>query len=1624
MQSRLGLDKRSCSAVRAAFSGGRRFALGLVVVLALPFSGFSQSTVQLNQNCTVSILNRNMMVGADGSWLLPNVPANLGLVRARATCVQNGATVSGQSDLFTLPANGVVNLPNIQLGSTTPIPNSLAVTAPSVTLTSAGQTVQLSVIATMSNGTTQDVTAATAGTQYRTSNPALATVSTDGLVTAVQAGTVLVQATNEGTQGMLLLHVVFGATTPSGIPYAWAIANGLDPNDPNLANEDPDHDGLTNLQEYQLGTGPNNPDTDGDGISDGDEVMIYHTNPLLADTDGDGIPDGVEIQTGSDPLDPKSYNLALAVATLEVKPPTFTLTVNSLSGTASVQLQVLGHLIDGKTTSDLTSIARWGTNYASSDLTVCNFGAPDGTVFAGNSGSCTVTVTIPGHSITVAGTVVGFTPQALSSVSIPGYANHVEISGNYAYVAAGSAGLQVVDISDRKNPQVVAALALAGNADGLKVVGQYAYVAAGTAGLQIVDISAPLAPVLKSSFSTGDEVWDLRVSGGMAYVANGNSGIMAINVSNPAAPAALGSLALSGFTKGVALDTSRNLMVAVGSAGLFTIDVTTPGSPALLGSLNWYGDARAVAVQGNFAFVADVQTGLTSVDLTNPAAPVLGTSAALTLGGRLRDLAVVGNLELGADVYFGTGVPVVDVSAPPALTPLQTLIFSQNRTPYVAGTGIAADAVYLYLTASDDWETEKGAAGNTLLYIGQFAPFPQDTNGIPPTASIIAPSNGADVIAGSQLSITVNAADDVAVAALNVLVNSQVVFSQAVLTGSCAPCQFAYAVPVGATSLTIGAQAVDFGDNVGTAQPVTVTVVPDTIPPTVSIAAPFNGGTVYQGASLPIRVGATDNVSVSQVTILVNGQPVFTTSSSPYQFVYNVPLNATSLTIGAQAVDPSGNVGTAQTVTITAVPNLTPPAVTILAPVNGSQVFQGAILPISLSATDNVAVSQVTVSINGQPTFASSTSPYQFSYSIPPGANTLVIGAQAVDPSGNVGAAQPVTVAVLQGLVAILSPTDGGTVPQGTQLPISVVASDSVTVDVLVNGQMVVQGAFSPIEYALTGPFVAPTLTVAARATPYQSGPEDKPGVLAKTAVRALPNLSTDGSGQVSTAQATVTVVPGPLTAAQGLVVVLGNAPYGGATVVCQGKTAVSGADGSFSIADLDSAAGPLTCIATATIGGVANTAFSAAIASSPGGATNVGTMTLAPRHSKGKEFWLVNAGFQVQPYPGALILVSDTTANFTVSNVSLNFTATGTVTPGSPATVTLPKNLATGIDGPALENMGIHVTSDADISVFLAIVDDFRGNTGTLLGIPVTALGTEYSVLSYPGSPGVLAVVASRDGTHVTISNACSFSDTVALDQGQTYNLQCLDVSGAHVVSDQPVGVVSGDPGRVSIPNTGYSPGYLSAMLFPLGVAWGTDLYGPPTTLQNSYVYRVTAAADATVVTADLGGGNTQTMQLDHGELQEFDFTGTNFTGVHFSSNLPIQVMHYGADDADGSSTPQPFQMPLIPVASFGTSFYFYSLPASSLGLTATNTALIVVPNSAVGSVQLNGSAVVASSFNPLPGGAYQFAQVAVPDGINVVTSTQPAMVYTLGTTSWMNGGGGYYYQAFGSAYGAPVGF
>src|SRR5262249_52374992 len=160
-------------------------------------------------------------------------PANFGPVRARATCERDGISLFGQSDLFTIAPNQNVTLPHITLGNVSPVPQLMTITAPTASLTQSGQTTQLTVNATYQGGAIQNITASAAGTQYLVSNPAIAVVNAEGLVTAGSSGTAIVQALNEGAQGVFRISVALSVDSDGdGIPDDAELRLGLDPHDP------------------------------------------------------------------------------------------------------------------------------------------------------------------------------------------------------------------------------------------------------------------------------------------------------------------------------------------------------------------------------------------------------------------------------------------------------------------------------------------------------------------------------------------------------------------------------------------------------------------------------------------------------------------------------------------------------------------------------------------------------------------------------------------------------------------------------------------------------------------------------------------------------------------------------------------------------------------------------------------------------------------------------------------------------------------------------------------------------------------------------------------------------------------------------------------------------------------------------------------------------------------------------------------------------------------------------------------------------------------------------------------------------------------------------------------------
>ena len=265
----------------------------------------------------------------------------------------------------------------------------------------------------------------------------------------------------------------------------------------------------------------------------------------------------------------------------------------------------------------------------------------------------------------------------------------------------------------------------------------------------------------------------------------------------------------------------------------------------------------------------------------------------------------------------------------------------------------------------------KDAAGNTAIAASVTAninnnPAPP-IDKIPPTVSIASPLPGTTVL--GVVTVTANAADNVAVAGVQFFADGQVLNSEVT-----AP---PYKTQWNTSVLTNGnhvltARARDTSANMTTSAPVTVNVQnADTTPPVVSIITPLAGASL--SGTTTISASASDNVGVAGVTFLVDGAAigpeVTVPPFSPYSITWNTNLaSAGQHNITARARDAAGNTATSQPVPINVTnaskgADTTPPTVTITAPAAGVTVF--GLVPISVLATDNVAVGGVTILVDG-----------------------------------------------------------------------------------------------------------------------------------------------------------------------------------------------------------------------------------------------------------------------------------------------------------------------------------------------------------------------------------------------------------------------------------------------------------------------------------------------------------------------------------------------------------------------------------------------------------------------------------------------------------------------------------
>jgi hypothetical protein len=207
-----------------------------------------------------------------------------------------------------------------------------------------------------------------------------------------------------------------------------------------------------------------------------------------------------------------------------------------------------------------------------------------------------------------------------------GYVRDVSVVDNYAYIISEHAGLRILDVTDPYNPVEV------GSYDTeITVVNQYAYIANWHHGLTIIDVSDPTNPVEVSRDPIlGWQTHRVAVDGNYAYLSWVYEGLMIVDISDPANPVEVGNVYDDEFQTQIHHIQIYDTYVYVVDEyqGMRAFDVSDPANPLIISQfyeveyvgpydINSY--ARGIDFSGKYAYIVNYLTGLSILDLTQPA---------------------------------------------------------------------------------------------------------------------------------------------------------------------------------------------------------------------------------------------------------------------------------------------------------------------------------------------------------------------------------------------------------------------------------------------------------------------------------------------------------------------------------------------------------------------------------------------------------------------------------------------------------------------------------------------------------------------------------------------------------------------------------------------------------------------------------------------------------------------------------------------------------------------------------------------------------------------------------------------------------------------------------------------
>jgi hypothetical protein len=214
--------------------------------------------------------------------------------------------------------------------------------------------------------------------------------------------------------------------------------------------------------------------------------------------------------------------------------------------------------------------------------------------------------------------------QPLSNWGTGSY-NDIVVNGDFAYCAAGAAGLDIVNVGNPEKPLFAGNCRLQHKCDFLFITGKYIYITGHNftgnhSSFTIVDISSQNHPEIMGTINDfGSYIREVVVVNGYAYIGTYQT-LTILDISNPALPRKTASCDLGIAPMWLAIRGNYAYMANI-FRGLQVIDISDPAAPILVTTNESLKRLNDITLQGNFAYVSSESDGLGVFDISNPEEP-------------------------------------------------------------------------------------------------------------------------------------------------------------------------------------------------------------------------------------------------------------------------------------------------------------------------------------------------------------------------------------------------------------------------------------------------------------------------------------------------------------------------------------------------------------------------------------------------------------------------------------------------------------------------------------------------------------------------------------------------------------------------------------------------------------------------------------------------------------------------------------------------------------------------------------------------------------------------------------------------------------------------------------------